>query len=140
MSIPLQIAIDCAEPHALARFWAEAIGYEIERHDALVRRMLEQGYATEDDVTEVDGLMAWREAAACVDPDGRQPRLLFQVVPEGKATKNRVHLDLHVGAERMSDEIARLEGLGARRLWDGRQGPLTWVTMADPEGNEFCLA
>ena len=54
--------------------------------------------------------------------------------------KNRVHLDLHVGEDRREAEVERLTGLGASRLWDGQQGPHRWVTMADPEGNEFCVA
>ncbi len=53
--------------------------------------------------------------------------------------KNRVHLDLHVGDERREAEVERLIALGASRLWDGQQGPNRWVTMADPEGNEFCV-
>jgi hypothetical protein len=61
-------------------------------------------------------------------------------VPEEKAVKNRVHLDLHIGDERREAEVERLIGLGASRLWDGQQGPNRWVTMADPEGNEFCVA
>lgn len=65
--------------------------------------------------------------------------MYFQAVPELKAGKNRVHLDLRSGVEDRSVEVARLEALGARQLWEGRQGPLTWTTMADPEGNEFCV-
>jgi hypothetical protein len=65
--------------------------------------------------------------------------VLFQVVPEPKTVKNRVHLDLHVGAERRPEVVERLVGLGATVLWEGREGPSTWVTMADPEGNEFCV-
>jgi hypothetical protein len=66
--------------------------------------------------------------------------VLFQLVPEPKAGKNRLHLDLRVGEDRQETEVARLGGLGARELGRGRQGPHTWVTMADPEGNEFCVA
>jgi hypothetical protein len=53
--------------------------------------------------------------------------------------KNRVHLDVRVGAERREAEVARLVDLGATELWRGAQGPFEWVTLADPEGNEFCL-
>ena len=78
-------------------------------------------------------------ATAANDPGGTLPRLLFQQVPEEKTVKNRVHLDLRVGGQGREAEVERLVGLGASRLWDGRQGPQTWVTMADPEGNEFCV-
>jgi hypothetical protein len=62
-------------------------------------------------------------------------------VPEGKTVKNRVHLDFHVGDEASRGEaVERLLALGAARLWDGQQGPNKWVTMADPEGNELCVA
>jgi hypothetical protein len=140
MSTSLQIAIDSANPHALNRFWAEALGYEVEDHSAQITRLMEEGIASADDTTTFEGKLSWRTAAACRDPEGVRPRLLFQVVPEAKSGKNRVHLDLHVEEGRQAAEVARLEGLGATRLWDGQQGPHTWVTMADPEGNEFCVA
>jgi hypothetical protein len=140
MSTEFQIAIDCADPHALVRFWAEAVGYEIEDHEAQIRQLLDAGIATDDDVTTVDGRLAWRTATACRDTKEHRPRLLFQQVPEPKTVKNRVHLDLHVGVDRRPAEVDRLAALGATKLWDGQQGPQTWVTMADPEGNEFCVA
>jgi hypothetical protein len=140
MTTSLQIAVDCAHPHDLARFWAAAVGYEVEQHDEMIRNLLAAGVATDDDVTEIDGRLAWKTAAACRDPEGVRPRLLFQVVPEVKAVKNRVHLDLHVGEEARDAEAQRLIGLGASKLWEGSQGPQIWVTMADPEGNEFCVS
>jgi hypothetical protein len=136
----IQIAIDCAEPHPLAAFWAEVLGYEVEHHDEMIRGLLESGQVTPDEVVEVDGGLAFKVAGACKDPAGVGPRLLFQEVPEDKVVKNRVHLDIHVTVDDREAEVARLEALGATRLWDGEQGPFTWVTMADPEGNEFCVA
>jgi hypothetical protein len=133
-----QIAVDCHDPHALARFWAAAMDLEVEDHDAQIRELIAAGHATEDDTIEVDGRRAWATAAACRSTD-RRTRLLFQVVPEPKTTKNRVHLDLHVGADARDAEVARLLELGASYLWDGEQGPHRWVTLADPEGNEFCV-
>jgi hypothetical protein len=65
--------------------------------------------------------------------------VLFQLVPEPKTVKNRVHLDIRVGAERREAEVARLVGLGATELWRGAQGPFEWATLADPQGNEFCV-
>jgi hypothetical protein len=140
MATPFQIVVDCVDPHAMVRFWVAAARYERESNDVLIRKLLEAGVATDDDVTTVDGELAWRTAAAARDPDGRLPRLLFQSVPEPKTAKNRVHLDLFVGEERVAAEVERLIGLGATRLWEGQQGPSSWITMADPEGNEFCVA
>jgi hypothetical protein len=138
----IQIAVDCADPHALARFWAAAVHYELEDHHDQIEQLLTAGVATRDDTIEVDGRRAWRTAAACHDPSGHGPRLLFQTVPEPKTVKDRIHLDLHLagGDDGRTVEVERLIGLGASKLWDGQQGPYRWVTMADPEGNEFCVA
>ena len=135
----VQIAVDAADPHALCRFWAAALHYEIEDHHELIMTLVDQGHVSLDaDTIEVDGRRAFATAAACRPGDGAGPRLLFQTVPEPKTVKNRVHLDLHV--DDRDAVIARLVGLGATHLWDGRQGPQTWVTLADPEGNEFCVS
>jgi hypothetical protein len=135
---PLQITFDCADCHGLARFWAATLGYELEDHHDLVQQMLDTGQATTDDVVERDGRLAWREAAACRGADGT--RLLFLVVPEPKTAKNRMHLDVHVPDGTRAAEVQRLMEMGATFLHDGQQGPFTWVTLADPEGNEFCVA
>jgi hypothetical protein len=142
MTPKIQIAIDCADPHALVRFWAAAVDYEIEDHHDQIVEIVGAGLASDDDIIEIDGRKAWKIAAACRDREGHGPRLLFQVVPEPKAVKDRIHLDLHFlqGDAGREAEVARLIGLGATKLWDGQQGPQRWVTMADPEGNEFCVA
>jgi hypothetical protein len=140
MSTPFQVAIDAADAHVLNRFWSEALGYVREDHHDLVGQLLDSGQITLDETIDLDGRLAFKTAAASRDPDGGAPRLLFQTVPEPKTVKNRVHLDLHVGDERREAEVERLIALGASRLWDGQQGPNRWVTMADPEGNEFCVA
>ena len=136
----LQIALDCADPHTQAKFWAEVLGYAVERNGDMIRQLVADGVATEADVTTVDGELAWVEAAAIADPDGQRPRWYFQLVPESKTVKNRMHVDVAVGTDRVAAEVTRLEGLGATRLYDRQQGPHAWVTMADPEGNEFCVA
>lgn len=133
----MQIAVDCADPHALVRFWAAALDLEIEDHHDQIGQLLAAAVATADDVVEIDGRRAWATAAAC---RGRLGRLLFQQVPEPKTVKNRWHLDLHFGDGKRDAEVARLEALGARQLWTASQGPHEWITMADPEGNEFCVA
>ena len=141
MSTPFQVCIDCADPHLLARFWAAALGYEVEDNTALIERVLGASLATEDDTVTIDGRRYWKTAAACIDSSGDgRPRLLFQVVPEAKTVKNRLHVDLHVGEGGQEAAVERLTALGARRIGEGRQGPQSWVVMADPEGNEFCVA
>jgi hypothetical protein len=142
MSPAIQIAVDCTDPHSLVRFWAAALDYEVEDHHDQIGEIVAAGYATLDDTVEIAGRRAWKTAAACRDPQGSGPRVLFQTVPEPKTVKARIHLDLHhlQGDEFRDAEIARLIGLGATKLWDGQQGPQRWVTMADPEGNEFCVS
>ncbi len=58
---------------------------------------------------------------------------------ERKSGKNRVHPDVRVGAENLAAVVARLTERGATFLHNGQQGPHRWVTLADPEGNEFCV-
>jgi hypothetical protein len=91
-----------------------------------------------------DGALVWKEGVAIVHPGGSEPgqrrRILFQQVPEGKQVKNRLHIDVIVGGGVAEAEAERLTQRGAAMLHRGRQGPHTWITMADPEGNEFCLA
>ena len=141
MAFEFQVAVDCSAPHVLADWWAEALGWQVEAQDeAFIRRMIEVGAATEEDTVRYRGALVWRTGAALNSPDPGRPRLLFQHVPEAKTVTNRMHLDVRVGPERREAEVERLTGLGARELWRASQGPHEWVTMADPEGNEFCVA
>jgi Glyoxalase-like domain len=141
MAFDFQVAIDCAAPHELADWWAEALGWQVEPQDeSFIRRMIEAGHASDDDTIRHHGALVWKEGAAINSPDPGRPRVLFQVAPEPKTVKNRVHLDVRVGADRREAEVARLLGVGATELWRASQGPHEWVTMADPEGNEFCVA
>jgi Glyoxalase-like domain len=117
------VVFDCRHPASLARFWAAALeGYAVAPYDeAELARLRANGIDDPED-----------DPAVLVEPSsGRAPRLWFQLVPEAKLVKNRVHLDLASADVRA--EAARLTGLGARVL--AQPGP--WVTMADPEGNEF---
>jgi hypothetical protein len=136
-----QVTVDCARPHELADWWAEALGWQVEPQDeAFIRRMVDAGHASEDDTMRHRGALVWKEGAAITSSDPGRPRVLFQFAPEPKTVKNRVHLDLRVGDERREAEVARLVGRGATELWRASQGPHQWVTLADPEGNEFCVA
>jgi hypothetical protein len=140
MATDFQVVVDCAAPHELADWWAEALGWDVEPSDEdFIRRMVAVGHATEADTTTHRGALVWRAGAALTSPDPGRPRVLFQQVPEAKTVKNRVHLDLRVGPERREDEVTRLLALGATELYRASQGPFEWATLADPEGNEFCV-
>ena len=140
MATDFQVTVDCSAPHDLADWWAEALGWQVEPQDeAFIRRMVDGGYAAEADTTRHRGALVWRTGAAITSPDPGRPRVLFQLVPEAKTVKNRLHLDLRVGDERREAEVTRLVGMGARELWRASQGPFEWTTLADPEGNEFCV-
>jgi len=145
MAYDLQIVFDCADPHALAGWWAETLGWEVEPQDeAFIRRMITEGYATEADTIVYNGMLVWSDGAAIRHPDtpasGRRRRVLFQLVPEPKTVKNRVHLDVWVGAEHVREQADRLVARGATFLHTASQGPHEWATLADPEGNEFCVS
>ena len=141
MARDVQIVIDSARPHELADWWAEVLDWEVEPQDeAFIQQMVDRGHATADQTTRHKGALVWAVGAAIRSPEPGRPRVLFQAVPEAKTVKNRLHLDVRVGADGQEAEVARLTGMGARELWRGAQGPSSWVTMADPEGNEFCVA
>jgi hypothetical protein len=141
MAFDVQVVIDSSSPHDLADWWAEALGWQVEPQDeALIRRMVAAGHASEGDTTRHRDALVWKVGAALRSPDPGRPRLLFQLAPEPKTVKNRQHLDVHVGADRREAEVARLLELGATELWRASQGPYQWVTLADPEGNEFCVS
>lgn len=139
MLMRTQVTFDCTDPHAQAYFWAQVLGVEVEDHSDLVDSLVADGRMPAEDRIVIGRRSAFRDVAACRDPSGVEPRLFFQLVPESKAAKNRVHLDIHVEPDRKLAEVARLEKLGARMIdTNSDRGPLTYV-MRDPEGNEFCL-
>lgn len=141
MAYTFQVAVDSSDPHALADWWAQALHWDVEpSNEEFIRKMIAAGHASESDTKTHHGVLVWREGQAINHPDGGAPRVLFQLVPEAKTVKNRMHLDVRVGAENVEKEVGRLTAAGARELWRGSQGPHNWVTMADPEGNEFCVS
>jgi predicted enzyme related to lactoylglutathione lyase len=105
------IVIDCADPQSLAPFWMAVTGYR-------------EKYGDEE----------WVQLE---DPAGRSPDIAFQRVPEPKAGKNRLHLDLDVADEEAA--AARIEELGGKRLWASEDPNDVFITLSDPEGNEFCV-
>jgi hypothetical protein len=143
MAYELQVVQDSSDPHTQADWWAETLGWEVEpQNEDFIRSMIAQGYATDADTIVHNGNLVWKEGAAIRHPDGlqRAPRVLFQLVPEEKRVKNRMHLDLRIGADDVEAVVEKLQGRGATFLHRGQQGPHSWVTMADPEGNEFCVS
>ncbi|MFE1926711.1 VOC family protein [Streptomyces asoensis] len=143
-----KLVVDSADPHAQADFWAGALHYEVEDNSALVERLLELGALPGTAAVEFHGRPAFRDLIAVRHPDdpydpdsgtGLGRRLLFQRVPEAKTVKNRLHLDLHPGAELRAAEVGRLTALGASVLREVREPSGQWVVMTDPEGNEFCV-
>ncbi len=108
-----ELIVDATDAEGLSRFWSEVLGW------------LQVG-EEEDGAIEIG------------DPSGALPTLLFVPVPERKTVKNRLHIDVNPVGCSQADELARLLGLGAQEI-DIGQGEQTWVVLADPEGNEFCL-
>ena len=107
------LVLDCADPDPLAQFWSEALGY-----------------------TNVGSAGSY---VALYPRQGNGPKLLLQRVSEPKTTKNRMHLDIETAD--IEAEATRLVGLGAQRVNDSTRSEhgSTWILMADPEGNEFCI-
>src|SRR5215218_2830944 len=139
MGNPISLVLDCADPLRVGAFWRQALGYV--------------------EADPPDGHASWAQVAAAgpadrigyviTDPDGARPSMLFQVVPEPRVAKNRLHIDIRLseGAPRPSEEERRridagvgpLVELGASVL-RRNQDPDDWfVVLQDPEGNEFCL-
>jgi predicted enzyme related to lactoylglutathione lyase len=117
MSIRVQcLCIDSNDPGKLASFWTDVLGWR-RTHDSDHEVVLEPPKGSPE--------------------DGVAPDLLFLRVPEGKSIKNRLHLDLR--PDDQDAEIRRVEGLGARRVSVGQGADVSWVVLADPEGNEFCI-
>ena len=110
------IVVDTVDPGSLGRWWAEFLGWRITFEDA-------------------DELVL--EPPVGSPEDGTSPDLLFGRVPETKHIKNRLHIDLR--PDDQEREVARAEALGAFRIDVGQTDEVTWVVLADPEGNEFCI-
>lgn len=128
-----QVTIDAADPRALGQFWCEVLGY--------VEQLPPEGFDTWEEALDAFGIDRSDpdRAYAIVDPDGVGPRLFFAKVPEAKTAKNRVHLDVHVGADRLHARADELVALGAQVVAEHDQPEGHWITMLDPEGNEFCI-
>jgi predicted enzyme related to lactoylglutathione lyase len=114
----VHLVIDAADPARLARFWAAALGWEVADEEAGVADVCPPGFSY---------------------PDPVALPLAFVPVPEAKAGKNRVHLDLATeSVAHQAAEVERLPALGATRA-DIGQRDVPWTVLADPEGSEFCV-
>lgn len=141
----VQITFDCADPSGLAAFWAEALGYQLQPPT--------DGFDSWDAALTAFDVPRdqWNSRSAILPTEGSHPRIFFQRVPEGKTIKNRIHLDVRTapgleGDDRMralESEADRLQELGATRAYrvepDSATMEAGFITMNDPEGNEFCL-
>lgn len=105
--------IDAVRPRVVADFWCSVLGWQV--------------------IEEADGVITIAPA------DGSWPAIDVAPVPEAKTVKNRLHLDLRADGMPTGQELERLLGLGARHVDVGQGADATWVVLADPDGNEFCL-
>ena len=144
MAVSYQLVIDCASPETLARFWAEALHYVIAPPPP--------GFESWDDYYRSIGVPEHELGGGpdrIADPNGEGPAIWFQVVPEQKSIKNRIHIDVDASGgrgsslesrrERVEAEADRLVSLGATRLHTIAEEGLDHyaVALTDPEGNEF---
>lgn len=133
MANSFQVTMDAAGPRVLGEFWCEVLGY--------VEEPPPEGFDTWEEALDAFGSDRSDpdKAYAIVDPEGTGPRVFFMKVPEPKTAKNRVHLDVRVGAEKRHSVAEHLVSLGGRVVADIDDSDGKWITMADPEGNEFCI-
>ncbi|MEU1985111.1 VOC family protein [Nocardia sp. NPDC019395] len=136
-----QVVIDCHDPDGMAAFWSAAQGYQVDPapagYDGWMEYQVGQGFPENERV----------RFATVRNPQGPE-RLCFLAVPESKSVKNRLHLDIQATfpddslahkIERVDALVAELRGLGGTALRTGRERDQYFVTMADIEGNEFCV-
>jgi Glyoxalase-like domain len=141
MATPIQVVFDCADPPLVARFWADALCYQLEGPPEPTDEW--QAWLVEHSVPED----RWNDASAIIDPGGNGPRIYFQRVPEPKAVKNRLHLDVNAGGPpgtppsdrraRVDETVQRLVASGATLVAASTEHGEYCVTMLDPERNEF---
>ncbi len=108
-----ELIVDARDPEALARFWGDVLGWEV-------------GGSNDE--------IAWLKP-----PAPAVPLIAFVPVPEGKSVKNRVHIDVSPTDRSRDEEVERVLALGAQRADVGQGEDVSWIVLADPEGNEFCI-
>jgi hypothetical protein len=131
------ITVDCHQPSTLAAFWCPLLGYIEEPPPA--------GYANWQEYDLAKGVSAAEAESGCtiMDPEGRAPRIYFQRVPEDKAVKNRVHLDIVAAESHLWADVQvaadNAVASGAAIVRESEDLNDRFIVMTDPEGNEFCL-
>jgi len=120
------VVVDCRDVKAQSRWWARALDWRVV-YEAANEVVLVPPHALDQ--------------ARGIPPSERGPGLVFVPVPDDKTVKNRLHIDLAPSPDAGQEaEVRRLEALGARRVDIGQDSDrVSWVVMADPEGNEFCV-
>ena len=142
MGIPVQVSFDADDAPRLAEFWAVALDYVVQPPP--------KGFDSWEDWAIANDIPreTWDTFRAVVDPAGKGPRLLMQQVPEGKTAKNRMHLDVNVGADiadptdranKVDAHVERLVAAGGTVVTEKVESGQRWIVMQDPEGNEFCV-
>ncbi|MFG2566502.1 VOC family protein [Streptomyces sp. NPDC048567] len=117
-----ELSVDCHDPERLAAFWCEVLGFTVlDRTDTMVE------------------ISSWDPTAEDIRARQMPPTIYFQRVPDTKAVKNRLHLDVSPIDSSTEAEVTRLLTLGATRVDIGQGEGRSWVVLADPEGNEFCV-
>ncbi|MFJ7628251.1 VOC family protein [Streptomyces sp. NPDC097595] len=117
-----ELSVDCHDPERLAAFWCEVLGFTVlDRSDTMVE------------------ISSWDPTVEDIRARQMPPTMYFQRVPETKAVKNRLHLDVSPIDRSTEAEVTRLLALGASRVDLGQGEDRSWVVLADPEGNEFCV-
>jgi len=133
MAHAIQITVDAADPRAQSAFWCDVLGY--------VEQPPPPGFDDWDEALDAMGIDRTdpNRAFAIVDPDGVGPRVFFLKVPEAKTAKNRMHLDVHTEPDRLQARADELVAIGATCISEFDEPEGRWITLLDPEGNEFCL-
>ena len=143
MRSKVQVVFDCKDPELLAKFYAHALGYKLQDPP--------EGFKSWEDALRSWGVPEedWHGFSAIIDPDGKGPRIYFQMMETPKPGKNRLHLDINASdgpsaplenrKEQVIARVERLEGIGATFQREWEENGEYWVVMLDPEGNEFCV-
>ena len=121
-----EISLDCHDPDRLATFWTGVLGWEVLHHEP---GLVEIGPGGRGDDELLDAVRSGPVA----------PTIFLAQVPEEKVAKNRVHFDVSPVDCSQEEEVERILALGATRAEIGQTGEESWVVLADPEGNEFCV-
>src|SRR3954452_18484081 len=111
-----ELVIDCHDHHRVGEFWAAVLGYQV----------VDTSDGPGDHYVQLEG------------PAGSGPTVLVVRTPDEKVSKNRLHIDVNATDRDQDAEVERILALGATRA-DIGQGEQTWVVLADPDGNEFCV-